>query len=119
MQWIYDNPTYKDRDDCSIRAFAKLLDKPYVDVKEDLLKLKRLNKETRYYTMRNIERYIKMNNLKEIKVKKVLTIWTLLTKNPKGKYLIYIDGHLTTGIDGKLYDSWDSSKQRIVRLWTI
>jgi len=117
MEWRYDNPTYKDRNDCSVRSFAKLLDKPYVDVKADLIELKRLNKETRYYYMSNIERYIKRHQLTRLTLDRVLTIGEFLEQHPKGRYLFRVKGHLATGIDGVLYDSWDSSNQRIYRLW--
>jgi hypothetical protein len=117
LKWIYDNPTYKDRDDCSVRAFAKLLDKPYVDVKADLIELKRLNRETRYYYMSNIERYIKRYQLTRLTLDRVLTIGEFLEQHPEGRYLFRVKGHLATGIDGVLYDSWDSSNQRIYRLW--
>ena len=117
MKWVYDNPTYKDRDDCSIRSFAKLLDKPYTDVKRDLLQLKWLNRIPRYYYMDNIEIYIKQHRLKLIKLTEVMNIEQFLTEHPVGHYLFRVKGHLATGIDGVLYDSWDSSKERIYRVW--
>ena len=115
MKWTYDNPTYIDRDDCSIRAFAKLLDKPYVDVKNDLMELKWLNRIARYYYLENIYKYIKRNNLIEIKPKgkKVKDI------TAQGRYLILVDGHLLTVINGILYDNWDSQNEIIQRIWTI
>jgi len=115
MKWTYDNPTYIDRDDCSIRAFAKLLDKPYVDVKNDLMQLKWLNRISRYYYMKNINKYIKQHKLIQIKPtgKKVSDITT------HGRYLILVDGHLLTVINGILYDSWDSQNEIIQKIWTI
>jgi len=47
----------------------------------------------------------------------VLTIGEFLEQHPEGRYLFRVKGHLATGIDGVLYDSWDSSNQRIYRLW--
>lgn len=117
MKWIYDNPTYKDRDDCSVRAFAKLLDKPYIDVKADLIQLKRLNRIARYYYWENIEKYIKRHKLVEITLDKELTIKDFLEQFPDGKFLFYTDQHLSTGIDGVLYDNWDSSNEIIKGIW--
>lgn len=116
MKWVYDNPTYIDRDDCSIRAFAKLLDKPYVDIKKDLIRLKLLNRIKRYYYWDNVKKYIKMNNLQETKRFNRLKVKEI---PDKGKYLIYVDGHLLTVIDGVLYDSWDSRDEIIQSAWSI
>ena len=113
MEWRYDNPTYIDRDDCAIRSLAKLLDKPYIDVKTDLLQLKWLNRIPRYYYMENIEKYIKRHKLREIKVKGVkVSDYTSM-----GHYLILVDGHLLTVIDGVLYDNWDSRNESVQRVW--
>ena len=113
MEWRYDNPTYIDRDDCAIRSLAKLLDKPYVDVKADLLQLKWLNRIPRYYYMENIEKYIKRHKLREIKVKGVkVSDYTSM-----GHYLILVDGHLLTVIDNVLYDNWDSRNELVQRVW--
>jgi hypothetical protein len=114
MEWRYDNPTYIDRDDCAIRSLAKLLDKPYVDVKADLLQLKRLNRIPRYYYLENIFKYIKIHKLKEIKVKSKLKVSDYTSM---GHYLILVDGHLLTVIDGVLYDNWDSRSQLIQKVW--
>ena len=113
MEWRYDNPTYIDRDDCAIRSLAKLLDKPYVDVKTDLLQLKWLNRIPRYYYIENIEKYIKIHKLREIKVKGVkVSDYTSM-----GHYLILVDGHLLTVINNVLYDNWDSRSQLVQRVW--
>ena len=113
MEWRYDNPTYIDRDDCAIRSLAKLLDKPYIDVKKDLLQLKWLNRIPRYYYMENVEKYIKRHKLVEIKVKGVkVSDYTSM-----GHYLILVDKHLLTVIDGVLYDNWDSRSQVVQRVW--
>jgi hypothetical protein len=113
MEWRYDNPTYIDRDDCAIRSLAKLLDKPYVDVKADLLQLKWLNRIPRYYYVEIIEKYIKRHKLREIKVKGVkVSDYTSM-----GHYLILVDGHLLTVIDGVLYDNWDSRNELVQRVW--
>jgi hypothetical protein len=114
MEWRYDNPTYIDRDDCAIRSLAKLLDKPYVDVKADLLQLKWLNRIPRYYYMENIYKYIKRHKLREIKVKGKLKVSDYTSM---GHYLILTDGHLLTVINGVLYDNWDSRSQLVQRVW--
>jgi hypothetical protein len=91
-----------------------LLDKPYVDVKKDLMQLKRLNRLARYYYVENIEKYIKRHKLKEIKVKGKLKVSDYTSM---GHYLIMVDKHLLTVINGVLYDNWDSRSQVVERVW--
>jgi hypothetical protein len=63
--------------------------------------------------MENVEKYIKQNKLVEIKVKGVkVSDYTSI-----GHYLIMVDGHLLTVIDGVLYDNWDSRSQLVQRVW--
>jgi hypothetical protein len=91
-----------------------LLDKPYVDVKKDLMQLKRLNRLARYYYVENIEIYISQHKLREIKVKGKLKVSDYTSI---GHYLIMVNGHLLTVIDGVLYDNWDSRSQLVQRVW--
>ena len=37
--------------------------------------------------------------------------------NPKGIYVLGFGGHVATVVDGKLYDSWDSSKEIPIFVW--
>jgi hypothetical protein len=64
--------------------------------------------------MENIEKYIKRHKLREIKVKGKLKVSDYTSM---GHYLILVDGHLLTVIDGVLYDNWDSRSQLIQKVW--
>lgn len=37
--------------------------------------------------------------------------------NPKGIYVLGFGGHVATVVDGKLYDSWDSSQEIPAYVW--
>jgi hypothetical protein len=116
MKWKYDNPTYRNKDDCSIRAFSKVLDKPYVDVKKELLQTKRLNRIEYYYYLDNLEKYIKINKLKEIKLKQEMTVEEFGDAN-EGSYIILVSEHMVGIVNGILYDNWDSRKEKIIKVW--
>lgn len=47
------------------------------------------------------------------------TIEEFLNQNPKGIYIIRVDGHLTCGIDGTLYDIWDCRNEIIDLVWKV
>lgn len=38
-------------------------------------------------------------------------------ENPKGIYVLGFGGHVATVVDGRLYDSWDSSQEIPVYVW--
>jgi hypothetical protein len=78
------------------------------------MQLKWLNKIAKYYYLENIFKYIKIHNLREIKVKGKLKVSDYTSM---GHYLILVDGHLLTVIDGVLYDNWDSRSQLVQRVW--
>lgn len=40
-----------------------------------------------------------------------------LQKNPKGTFVMFSNNHVSTGIDGTLFDSWDSSECPIMYVW--
>lgn len=47
------------------------------------------------------------------------TVRDVLADNPKGIYLITMNGHITVGIDGIVYDTFDC-RDRIVRnVWVV
>ena len=37
--------------------------------------------------------------------------------NPRGTYVLGFGGHVTTVVDGDIYDSWDSSKEIPTYVW--
>ena len=38
--------------------------------------------------------------------------------NPRGTYVLGFGGHVATVVDGDLYDSWDSSQEIPVYVWS-
>lgn len=37
--------------------------------------------------------------------------------NKKGIFVLFLDGHVVTAIDGNYFDSWDSGEQLIMCIW--
>lgn len=48
-----------------------------------------------------------------------LTIEEFLNLNPKGIFIIRVQGHLTCGIDGVLYDTWDCRNEIVDVVWKV
>lgn len=45
------------------------------------------------------------------------TVRDFCLENPKGKYILALDSHVVAVIDGKLYDTWDSSGETVNFYW--
>lgn len=45
------------------------------------------------------------------------TVSDFARDNPRGVYVLGFGGHVATLVDGKLYDSWDSSNEIPVYVW--
>ena len=52
-----------------------------------------------------------------VKIDRGMTVRDFAEQHPKGIYLLRMDQHITTLIDGKLYDLWDSSDREITHSW--
>jgi hypothetical protein len=116
MIYEHYNPSNQRKNDCSARSLAKVLDKDYWQVLKELKTLKRLNRETRYYNLTNIKRYMKKYPFNKLKVRKQ-RISKFIDTHPIGKYIITTTDHLTCVIDGVLYDSWDCSELKVEEVW--
>ena len=46
-----------------------------------------------------------------------MTVRDFAEQHQRGIYLLRMDGHITTLIDGKLYDLWDASNKEITHVW--
>ena len=106
MKFIEYNPV-EEKGNCIIRAFSKLLDKNYTEVKEELLELTKKLNCSDYREIIVFEAYLKNNNvvhidnLRECKIKEL--------KLPSGNYAIFCWDknnfyHMVTLKDDKIYD---------------
>lgn len=39
--------------------------------------------------------------------------------HPRGIYVVKMPGHVATVIDGKVYDTWDSSREHVIYYWYL
>lgn len=53
----------------------------------------------------------------KVAIDRGMTVRDFAEQHPRGIYLLRMDGHITTLIDGILYDLWDSSKKEITHAW--
>ena len=101
-----NNPRGLTVNDCVTRAITLGSDLPYEEVKEKLwltASLFNCDKLCKFCYSRFIETVLgyPQVNCDE------MTIGEFADKNPFGKYLVRIQGHLTTVVNGDVWDIWD------------
>ena len=113
-QYINLNPRKKSVGDCTVRAIAIATGSAWVDTYLDLCLLGMVmadmpsaNSVTTAYLRNNgFHRRTIPDDCPDC-----YTIADFCKDHPKGTYIIGTGSHLTTVIDGDLWDSWDSSNE--------
>lgn len=121
--WISYNPNPAGRHtiDCAVRAVAKALDtdwdtaKILIAVKAFEMKTMDSGNSTWGAVLRDhgFRREIVPNTCPEC-----YTAADFCASHPRGMFILGFDNHVATIIDGKIYDSWDSSHEIVNYYWT-
>ena len=110
-QYINLNPRKKSVGDCTIRAIGIATDRNWYDVYLDLCLFGMLMCDmpssnavtTAYLKKKGFSRHTVTEELSED-----YTVKDFCKDHPQGVYVIGTGSHLTTVIDGTLFDSWNS-----------
>jgi len=123
--WIYANPNPENKQvpDCVIRAICIALNKPWLEVSDELY----FNFARREYSV-TCDDHIWGHYLYSLGFEpfliptscpKCVTIDEFTKMYPKGTYIIGTGKHAVAVIDGNYYDSWDSGKEIPSFFWRI
>ena len=122
--WIYANPNPKNKQvpDCVIRAICIALNKPWLEVSDELYSVARREYSVtcddhiwgRYLYSRGFEPFLLPFNCPEC-----VTINEFTKYYPVGRYIIGTGKHAVAIIDGNYYDSWDSGNEIPNFFWRI
>lgn len=122
--WIYanPNPANKHVPDCVIRAICIALNKPWLEVSDDLYSIARREYSVTcsdsiwgsYLYSLGFEPF-----LLPFSCPKCVTINEFTKMYPKGIYIIGTGSHAVAVIDGNYYDSWDSGNEVPSYFWRI
>lgn len=116
MAFRFYNPNPKEKfvGDCTVRAITKLLDKSWDEVYSGIVLSGYLNKDMP--SGNSVwGAYLKKHGY----VKRLLpdtcpdcyTVKDFCYDHPYGKYLLVLDGHVVTVVDGDYYDTWNSGNE--------
>lgn len=121
--WIQYNPNPHNKNvgDCVIRALTKALDKDWYSVYAGLSvvgyemgDMPSANHVWGAYLRRNgFRKYIVDDHGVDN-----YTVEDFCSDNKKGVYVLALSGHVVCVKDGKFYDSWDSSKEVPLYVWS-
>ena len=108
------NPKWKSVGDCTVRAIAIATGSAWVDTYLDLCLFGMIMADMPSANSVSTA-YLKKNGFRRCTIPDdcpdCYTIADFCKDNPKGTYIIGTGSHLTTVIDGTLWDSWDSSNE--------
>ena len=114
------NPYNKRVGDCVIRAIANSMGKDWVDVYDDVTRFGRIIKDMpssnsvwgAYLKNNGYKRYIISNNCSNC-----YTLKNFCEDNPEGKFIVCLDGHVVSVIDGNYYDTYDCGDEAPLYYW--
>lgn len=114
--WIkyQPNPLGKNTLDCSIRAISKIFSVTWTEALDLIVVCaKKYSEQTNCSANLNTLLYEKQH-MHIYEPKKKMTFEKFAYLHPTGTYALYSKGHICACVDGKLYDSWNSSCDKLL-----
>ena len=101
-------------DDCVKRAISVTTGMAYRDVQRELNRYKKVTGAKRFNSNENPHRYVEcVLKADKIVLPQRLTAAQFCRKYPSGRYILDMEGHWSSCVDGVIYDTWDPSDQYV------
>ena len=116
FKYINVNPYERHIDDCVIRALSLLTNRDWDDVYKELVYF---SSKDGYMTdnVDFVEDYLDDRYKRECHYSK--TVGEFANEHPIGKYIVSMNNHVTSVIDGKIYDTFNPSYKVMRCAWKI
>lgn len=117
LYYFNNNPYGYTDSDCVSRAITLATGEDYTEVGRklyligELLDMEKLNVNCYQFLIS------KVYGFPEVKFHKGMTVGEFAEQHPQGIYLIRMEGHITTLIDGDLWDLWNASDKIPTNIW--
>ncbi len=109
-------------DDCVVRAIATATNKDYLECRRELNRAKRDLGYTSYKDTEFLYEYLAGYPrliFKPVKGEPRIKGSDFTKLHPKGKYILKMAGHITTCINGVIYDTWNCTYRSVYTAWEI
>lgn len=107
------NPFGRSTTDCSIRAISKIMECSWDEALDVIVKYaKKYKDQTNCSTNLNTLLYEELG-MHVFEPKKRITFEKFAKLHPEGTFALNSVGHICACVNGKLYDSWDSSRNKV------
>lgn len=121
MQWEFFNlqPLGNLEEDCVNRAISLATGRDYYEINHQLKLVSQLFQcpELCVCCYKHLLDYV--YGFKRIEAVQGMKVKDFLRRFYKGTYLIRVEGHLTCGIDGVIYDTWDCGNAIVDIVWLV
>ena len=108
------NPSGSSVGDCVIRSISVTTGMDYAEVKCVLNKHKKLTGARSFNSGGNPNRYVEdILGAEKIVFKKKMTAEEFCKKYPNGSYILDMDEHWSSVVNGIVYDTWDCSSETV------
>lgn len=110
----YYNPHPKgsSTDDCVKRAIVAVTGRDYTEVQRDLNAYKKVTGAKDFNSIENLRYAEDVLKAKKISVSSN-TADEFCRKHPCGRYILDMHAHWSACVDGCIYDSWDTGKEKV------
>lgn len=119
FQYYNNNPDQLIENDCVTRAISLVSGLEYDEVTADLFRCAKLFRCPRLCVCcyENLLNYV--YKYPKVDCAVGMTIGEFASKFQDGRYLTRVDGHLSSVVNGVIYDTWDCSEKVITDCWVF
>lgn len=117
-RWIKYNPNPRSRrvGDCAIRACCKATNRSWNEVYNSLADIAYRQKDVPSANKVWGE-YLKENGFEKYEADYPMDVFKFCCNFPHGVYVIGTGDHAVAVVDGRFYDTWDSSEKMVSYYW--
>ncbi len=117
-RWIKYNPNPKERrvGDCAIRACCKATRRPWDYVFNELVEIAFRQKDV-LSANKVWGEYLRSNGYVRLEPDYPMDVYKFCVNFPRGTYVLGLDGHVVTVVDGFFYDTWNCEGKNVIYYW--
>lgn len=118
-RWIKYNPNPipgKRVGDCAIRACCKATNRTWNEVFDALVQIAYRQKDV-LSANKVWGEYLADNGYVRYEPDFPMDVYKFCCNFPHGTYVLGLDGHVVTVVDGYFYDTWNSAEKNVIYFW--